>query len=228
MCRIHVADTSNKRALMPFDNPVGPINRRHGANLPHWTAQNSTYFVTFRLGDSLPHHVVEFYKQQRDTLLAAYRGSHQHSDKSAYEFTLGDLQQLKELFSENIERYLDAGEGSCWLNQPEIANVVQTALKFFDEQRYLLHAWAVMPNHVHVVVAPKMEWTLSSILHSWKSFTSKECNKRLGRRGEFWQAESYDHLIRGQQDFEHCVGYTLDNPRKAGLKNWKWVGRGRL
>src|SRR5215471_14113177 len=60
--------------------------------------------------------------------------------------------------------------------------------------------------------------------HSWKSFTAKECNRLLERSGTFWQEESYDHLIRNQADFRHAVKYLLDNPMKAGLKNWKWVG----
>ena len=92
-----------------------------------------------------------------------------------------------------------------------------------------------MPNHVHVVIQPFAGKTttagtavphseLSEILHSWKSFTSKEANKLLRRSGDFWQAEYYDHLIRDESDFRHAVRYVLDNPIKAGLRNWKWVG----
>ena len=65
---------------------------------------------------------------------------------------------------------------------------------------------------------------LPKILHSWKSFTAKEANKLLGRSGDFWQVESYDHLIRNEADFRHAVRYVLNNPKNAGLKNWKWVG----
>jgi hypothetical protein len=68
---------------------------------------------------------------------------------------------------------------------------------------------------------------LSDILHSWKSFTAKEANKVLGRCSDFWQPESYDHLIRDEADFNHQVRYVLENPAKAGLKNWKWVGTGK-
>jgi len=83
-----------------------------------------------------------------------------------------------------------------------------------------------MPNHVHVVVEAMGGDKLSDILHSWKSFTAKAANKMLHRTGEFWQAESYDHLIRNQQDFNHTVEYVLCNPAKAGLSDWKWVGCG--
>jgi type I restriction enzyme M protein len=67
-------------------------------------------------------------------------------------------------------------------------------------------------------------YSLDGILHSWKSFTAKEANKVLARTGAFWQPESFDHLIRDEQDFTHAVEYVLNNPAKAGLSDWKWVG----
>ena len=122
------------------------------------------------------------------------------------------------------------------MNDDRVAAVVANALLHFNGSRYSLAAWCVMPNHVHVVVQPFAGNTggrpvplaeLPDILHSWKSFTAKEANKLLRRSGEFWQTESYDHLIRNEADFRHAVRYVLDNPIKAGIKNWKWVGRGK-
>ena len=113
------------------------------------------------------------------------------------------------------------------MKRDNIARIVPEALLHFDGQRYWLHAWSVMPNHVHVVMEPIADHKLSDILHSWKSFTAKAANKILRRKGEFWQPESYDHLIRDQEDFNHAVAYVLSNPIKAGLYDWKWVGRGR-
>jgi hypothetical protein len=81
-----------------------------------------------------------------------------------------------------------------------------------------------MPNHVHVVLRTSPAHDLSAILHSWKSFTAKECNRFLGRSGEFWQRESFDRIVRDTTDFERRVRYTLDNPIVAGLRNWKWIG----
>ncbi len=81
-----------------------------------------------------------------------------------------------------------------------------------------------MPNHVHVVVQPLAHHSLSAILHSWKSYTANAINKRLNRTEPLWQVEYFDHLIRDQEDFEHCVEYTLRNPELAGLSEWKWRG----
>ncbi|MBC8029656.1 MAG: hypothetical protein H7Z16_06060 [Pyrinomonadaceae bacterium] len=57
-------------------------------------------------------------------------------------------------------------------------------------------------------------------------FSANEASKILNRSGDFWQSEYYDHLIRDAADYAHCVNYVLKNPAMAGLKDWKWVGRG--
>lgn len=137
-----------------------------------------------------------------------------------------EKERLAYLHSERVENYLDSGYGACFMNDSRVAAVMATALSFFNLQRYQLAAWCVMPNHVHVVIQPLQPYELSDILQSWKSFSAKEANKILKRSGDFWQPESYDHLIRDASDYAHSVNYVLENPLKAGLKNWKWVGRG--
>jgi len=86
-----------------------------------------------------------------------------------------------------------------------------------DQQRYRLHAWVVMPNHVHVLVTPLHDYSLSSILHSWKSFTAKEANKLLGRGGAFWLEEYFDRAVRDENHFRRVIEYIDYNPVKAGL-----------
>jgi REP element-mobilizing transposase RayT len=84
-----------------------------------------------------------------------------------------------------------------------------------------------MPNHVHAVLQPMPGHDLPEILHSWKSYTAKEINQMLGVKGQLWEAEYYDHLIRDERDFEAQIEYVLANPMKAGLREWKWVGVAR-
>ncbi len=194
-----------------------PITKRHGANLPHWTSQNATYFITFRLADSLPQTILNAYKEERARLTAALA-------ENSPLLTPGDTLRLQELHEEKIEKVLDAGTGKCWMKTPSIADAIQNALLFFHTHRYHLHAWAVMPNHVHALVQPYEQFELSAILHSWKSFTAKEANRLLQRTGNFWQTESWDHLIRNDADFQRCVQYILNNPTKAALSNWRWIG----
>jgi REP element-mobilizing transposase RayT len=130
------------------------------------------------------------------------------------------------LFSARIDSLLDAGSGSCFLGAPQVASMVESALKYFHGQRYELVAWCVMPNHVHVVVRPLGDHRLTEILQSWKSFTAKQANKVLRRQGSFWQPEYYDHLIRDEEDFNHAVNYVLQNPARATLNAWPYCGLG--
>ena len=193
------------------------IVRRHGANLPHWTREGATYSVTFRLSDSLPADVVHRWVLERDVIV-------RRAAAAARPLSVVELRRLDELHSERVEGFLDAGSGECYMRQPRIASIVEDAMRHFDRHRYDLLAWCVMPNHVHAVLRPRSGFGLSSILHSWKSFSASEANKVLGRSGTFWQPESYDHLIRDSDDFGHAVRYVLDNPAKAGLSGWRWVG----
>ena len=91
-----------------------------------------------------------------------------------------------------------------------------------DGEQYDLLAWCVMPNHVHAVIS---SWTpLERIVHSWKSYTAHVANGVLGLQGRFWAREYFDHIIRTEEELERTVVYVLDNPGKAGLNGWRWVG----
>ena len=126
------------------------------------------------------------------------------------------------MLSEKVDCYLDAGYGSCWLWNDKIAEVVASALGFFDDKRYKLYAWCVMPNHVHSVVQPGNGQELSKILQSWKGYTSREANKILERSGQFWQTEYFDRIMRDDEELVRSINYVFENPDKGGLRNWKW------
>jgi putative transposase len=125
-----------------------------------------------------------------------------------------------------LDRELDAGLGECWLRNAEIAELVQESLLHFDGQRYRLLAWCIMPNHVHVVIEPIEGHTLSVIVKSWKSFTSRQANTRLGRTGAFWEADYFDRYMRNEDHLMRTIEYVENNPVKAGLvkeaTDWPW------
>ena len=108
--------------------------------------------------------------------------------------------------------------GECWLRQPKISAMVEEALRFFDGQRYWLGHFVVMPNHVHCLVRPLGEHTLSEILQSWKSFTAKQINATLGREGKVWQDESFDSIVRDEAALGKFSAYIQENPGKAKLR----------
>ena len=79
-----------------------------------------------------------------------------------------------------------------------------------------VHAYVVMPNHVHVLLTPEIE--LPKIMHSLKRHTARFANQILGATGQsFWQAESYDHLVRTPEEFKNIKQYIEWNPVSAGL-----------
>lgn len=206
------------RMPVPPRTPA-PIQVRHGAHLPHWTREGAIYAVTFRLADSLPAEVVSAWREERREL-------EQKSKDAGRLLTVAEAKRLDELHSERVEAYLDAAHGACWLRQESIAAMVRDALLHFDGERYRLHAWCIMPNHVHLVIEPLAGWTLIKVMHGLKSYTANRANSLVGRAGSFWQAEYYDHLVRDEADYERVVEYVGANPEKAGLRDWKWVGRG--
>ena len=133
------------------------------------------------------------------------------------------------LRTEMESRYDDALHANrviAHMSNPKVADLVANALLFFDGTRYLLHAWAVMPNHVHAVVTPFEPHGLMDILHSWKSYTSNRANEIVGRSGSFWHREYYDRIVRDERDLGDTIEYVLRNPEKAGLKDWRWTSAG--
>ena len=208
--------------------PDGLVSGLHfRGKLPHLKKEGALYFVTFRLADSLPTSEIARLKHERAVILEQSRAA--KSPLSWHE-----EEALLAWYCDKVEALLDAGHGACWLNQPQVAALIAGAVKFFDGERYELRAWVVMPNHVHAVVWPRPGHTLSDILHSWKSYTSKEANKILHRAaGTFWQSESFDHWVRDDDERARLVAYVENNPVKARLcarpEQWKWSsahGRG--
>src|SRR5688572_26401935 len=137
--------------------------------LPHIRIEGRSYFVTFRLEGTLPRDLLERYRAERMNLL-------RQAERTGHALSWPEQKRLFELYSDRIESHLDAGRGDCWLKHKAIANLVANALQFFEQERYELGPWVVMPNHVHAVVRPLGEHTLDAILQSWKGFTGSEAN----------------------------------------------------
>ena len=189
--------------LLPFSTRV---NVRSRGYLPHWEVDNAIYFITYRLADSLPQHVIERLRLEYKHALCRMERAH-----------------VAEWFHGRLDEFLDAGRGACHLKVPEVASCVIETWQHFDHERYELLAWCIMPNHVHVIAKIFKGADLEKILHSWKSYTSNQANALLKRRGSFWWREYYDHCVRDEDELTRSVRYVLDNPAKAGLKDWPYV-----
>lgn len=103
------------------------------------------------------------------------------------------------------------------------ADIVGHAIRLFDAQRYDLDRFVVMPNHVHALVQFRAGFDLKVVGQSWMRYTARVINQRSERRGELWQPEPYDHIIRSSQQFECLQHYIADNPDKAKLKQGEFL-----
>jgi REP element-mobilizing transposase RayT len=193
----------------PRETPfVDPTSRGY---LPHLYKEGGSYFVTFRLWDAV------IPKEQREKA----GGTPAPQDKEKRPKT-------REEIAAESEPPLELG--SCVLAKPSIARMVQKSLQHFHGERYYLHAWCVMSNHLHVVYTALGSHTPKDIHHSWNSYTAHQANKLLKRSGTFWEADGFDHLIRSLDDLEWFLAYTENNPVTAGLcenkEQWPWSSAG--
>jgi len=191
-----------------FFNPYAEI--RHTENRsPHWQQTGAVYFVTFRLGDSVPKSLLDHWQAERTAWLKHHPEPWSAEAECDYH----------ERFSGAMERWLDAGHGSCVLRRPECRSIVAEALGFFDVQRYAQLAWVVMPNHVHALFVLHEDWTLEQLLHSWKRHSALAINRLLGQTGSLWQRDYFDRLVRDERHLANCVRYIRSNPAKAKLSS---------
>jgi type I restriction enzyme R subunit len=177
-------------------------------NLPHWRQPGVTYFVTFHLADSLPQEKLISLQKDRQQFLLEHPEPWSEETRHAWNQT----------FSQRIHDWLDAGYGAYLLKDPIAGQIVASAMKHFDKDRYDLLAYVVMPNHVHALLTPQNGHTLDQILHSWKSFSATEINKTLHHQGPVWQKETYDHIVRNPQALWSIANYIVKNPSKVGIE----------
>jgi len=185
-----------------FYDPNQPVKKQE-QKLPHWQQGEVWVFVTWRLADSLPQSKILQWKEEREHWMEVYPKPWDQETERKYQ----------KKFNATVEHWLDAGYGSCCLSQLSCAQKVADALHYFEEDRYVLSDYVVMPNHVHVLFQVSDPYELSEIVHSWKSFTAKVVNRELGSSGALWQANYWDRLIRGREHFEWVRRYIAENPK---------------
>jgi REP element-mobilizing transposase RayT len=195
------------RGLDP-DLPVA-VYYRH---LPHWRQEGATYYVTFHLNDALPEAKV----QELRALRCEWESRHPPPRSKA------DWESYARQFTVKAERWIDEGHGQCYFADPAHAKRLSDALLFFQDQRYQLFGYAVMPNHCHLIVKPATGHSLEDILRAWKGYVAWQINRAVGSSGTIWQQESYDRIVRDEEHLYRVVQYIGRNPAKAGLPRDRW------
>lgn len=162
----------------------------HQRRLPHLYELNHPIFLTWRLHGSLP--------------------PNRHFCADA--LTSGEAFATMDSLLDEVRT------GPFYLRQPPIAEmmveVIQHHANVFN--RYALHAFVVMPNHVHLLISPRIP--LPKLTRTLKSFSAKRANEMLELVGTpFWQQESYDRMVRDGKEFDRIQRYIEQNPVRAGI-----------
>lgn len=186
-----------------FFNPRSYARISEGGNLPHWHQQGKIQFVTFRLADSLPQSRIGFLKDEIERFTAA----------NPKPWDGKTLERYRELIGPIEEKLLHQGYGLCPLKNVEIREILIEALHFRDGQDYRLLAYVIMPNHVHLLLLPLEDNSLTDILHSVKLYSSRRVNRNLQTSGPLWMRESFDRLVRNSNELIRYIDYIRTNPR---------------
>ena len=176
-----------------------PSHRRY---LPHLYETGRPIFLTWRLHGSLP-----------------LNRSFPNTDGTAGQLFVA------------MDRLLHRAEsGPVYLNQPEIADMVVEAIHYntTELKHYDLHAFVIMPNHVHLLITPRVD--LPKLTRSLKGITAKRANQLRALTGmRFWQDESFDRLVRDEREFVKIRDYIEGNPVRTGLlkdsADYRWTSR---
>jgi REP element-mobilizing transposase RayT len=165
------------------------MNSRKKVYLPHVDLDGYYQFVTFRTHDSID----DFLKRISDDESISVR--------------------LREY---RIDEYLDNSSRGAYLN----GQVLDYLRDFFiskDKSLYDLVAFAIMPNHVHILF--KQQGSLSKTMQILKGSSSITINRLLNRKGKFWEVNYHDRAIRDENHFFTVYNYIENNPIKANLKD---------
>ncbi len=216
--------------------------------LPHRQQDGITYFVTFRLADSLPQNLLDQWRSERAMWLKFHPEPWSVKVEAEYH----------RQFSVRLEDWLDDGHGSCLLRAATMRKCVESVLRRFDGARYQHHAWVIMPNHVHMLVSLAAGEDLGELLKAWKGASSramkKLCPAAIGQEGvpegrhscrpghadmprsgrqecrpsetalavaadeRIWMKDYFDRMIRDAAHFWRCARYIRRNPAKAKLR----------
>ncbi len=209
-------------------NTIGQENLKYSyrsQNLPHLYDIIQPIFITYRLKFTLPKSILHELSIKKNEWQKVYQTLSEHEKKNQ--------QNIKDytFFCSFDELISKSQEVPQLLHRSDITDIIANAFRYFDNQHYELLSYCIMPNHVHVLILPIIKpdvpvVSLAHINYSWKRYTANQINKILNRTGSLWQQESYDHLIKNDNEFYHTLEYIIENPVKAGLvQHWnEWYG----
>ena len=160
----------------------------HKRKLPHIQVPNMPNFITFRTHKSIDSYVKKLTQQNQDPKTKQYE----------------------------IDKYLDNSDKGAYFYHQQI-EIFKNILHEKDKLDYDLISYAIMPNHIHLLIEPKKD--LSFIMKTLKGKSAKLLNESLNMSGTFWAREYYDKVLRDEKQIDKTIRYILNNPVKANLSD---------
>ena len=192
---------------------------------PHWMQDGTITFITMRLADSIPKETVQLWDREKRHFLVAHGIDVDDWRIGRQQLPTADRKDFDQTFHRKRERSLDECLGRCVLRDPDVAKIVADSMLHFDEDRYRMGDFVIMPNHVHMLVVFPTADLLKKQCYSWTHYTATMINRWLGSSGTLWQDEPFDHLVRSEKQLVYLRRYIAENPSKAGLRDGEFIYR---
>lgn len=216
----HIPLPQNFVGFSPESGQPQPGFQHYTRHLPHWRKPGACYLCTFRLRDSLPAEIIARMKAEE-------KAWHERLQEAAAATATLDKRLSAEEWNawlafaqkqaRKLDLLLDKGHGECLLRHAANRAPLVETLHHQEDQRVEMLAYAIMPNHVHVLCRPLPDHELETLTASWKRRSSQQIHQRLGRRGPLWQNESWDRIIRDAEHYATAIRYIAKNPLVARL-----------
>ena len=201
-------DKEQDNYIYPYFDIQDVEHLHRASKLPHWHQDNKYVFITFRLFDSIPQKKIKELREEKEYWMKLHPIPWNEEERKEY---------IKR-FASKIDKWLDNGYGKCFLKRPENRKIVEDALFFYNGTKYHLKAFVVMPNHVHILLQLFENQEMETFVKSIKGYTAKKINQTEHRTGKVWQTESYDHLVRNEDNYKHILKYI-----QANNKDLAWI-----
>jgi putative transposase len=206
---------------MPYEffDPQGEVTIYY-RRLPHWDQPGAMCFITWRTIDSIPAEVLGRWRVERAIWLRQNKIDPHAINwrEQLMALPVAARRDYHTRFTSPWMECLDECHGACVLRQPELSAIVAESLLHQDGAEYEVSDFVIMPNRAHVLAQFQSEGGMKTCCQNWKHYTARRINAELRQSGHFWQAESFDHLVRSPEQFEYLRGYIERNPVVAGLQ----------
>jgi putative transposase len=87
---------------------------------------------------------------------------------------------------------------------------ISTLFRYRDQNKFALHGFVVMPDHVHVLVTPAIDVSTSRCVQFIKGGYSHAQPQKAP--GGFWHSGYHEHRVRDEDDFRGQLLYIANNP----------------